>query len=103
MTPDGFFYILDRLGLLQFRDGGSRRETDRVGLRLWIHRKRLLLAASVVLYSRDIAAESPAEAEVSSSKKGDPESLKQTSFIIHYLGWQGNTFLGVMSEIMTIR
>jgi hypothetical protein len=50
-------------GLLQFRDGGSRRETDRIGLRLWRHRKRLLLAASVVLYSRDIAAESPVEAE----------------------------------------
>jgi hypothetical protein len=43
--------------LLQFRDGGGRRETDRIGLRLWKHRKRLLLAASTVLCSPDIAAE----------------------------------------------
>jgi len=34
-----------------------------------------------------------ADAEVSSSKKGDPGSLKQTSFVIHYLDWQaGNNF-----------
>jgi len=46
-----------RPGLFQFRDGQDRRKTDRFGLVFGGHRKRLLLAASTVLCSRDIAAE----------------------------------------------
>jgi hypothetical protein len=82
-------------GLLQFRDRKRRGASRQRRVSLKNRSEQLLSAAPTFCTHGGIPCENDRQtSEVPTLENGNPGSLKQTSFIIHYLGWQAERVFG---------